>query len=104
MLFVPQDSTFFVRVLGVFCLHGLVLGLLGVMFTSLVDLYQASRSCHKVVDEGPIRRPERGGSEWELIKILLKNMAYAPKSLSKNLAHTCQDHVVTTNLLTLGTS
>jgi hypothetical protein len=27
-----------------------------------------------------------------------------PKSLLKNLAHTCQDHVVTTDLLTLGTS
>jgi hypothetical protein len=46
----------------------------------------------------------RGGSEWEPIKILLKNLAYAPKSLPKNLAHTFQDHVVTTDLLTLGTS
>jgi hypothetical protein len=27
-----------------------------------------------------------------------------PKSLLKNLAHTFQDHVVTTDLLTLGTS
>jgi hypothetical protein len=53
--------------------------------------------------EGPIRRPE-GGSEWEPIKILLKNLACAPKSLPKNIAHTCQDHVVTTDLLTLGTS
>jgi cell division protein FtsX len=50
-LLVPQDSAFSVRVLGVFRLHGLVLGLLGVMFTSLLDLYQASRSCHKVLDE-----------------------------------------------------
>jgi hypothetical protein len=56
-------------------------------------------------DEGPIRRPEGGGaSEWEPIKILLKNLSYAPKSLPKNLADTCQDHVVTTDLLTLGTS
>jgi hypothetical protein len=47
---------------------------------------------------------QRGGSEWEPIKILLKNLAYAPKSLPKNLAYTCQDHVVTTDLLTLGTS
>jgi hypothetical protein len=30
---------------------GLVLGLLGVMFASLHDLYRASRSCHKVLDE-----------------------------------------------------
>jgi hypothetical protein len=47
---------------------------------------------------------QRGGGEWEPIKILLKNLAYAPKSLLKNLPHTCQDHVVTTDLLTLGTS
>jgi hypothetical protein len=50
-LLVPQDSTFSVRVLGVFHLHGLVLGLLGVMFTSLLDLYRASRSCHEALDE-----------------------------------------------------
>jgi hypothetical protein len=30
---------------------GLVLGLLGVMFASLHDLYRASRSCHEVLDE-----------------------------------------------------
>jgi hypothetical protein len=30
---------------------GLVLGLLGVMFTSLLDLYRASRSCHEVLNE-----------------------------------------------------
>jgi hypothetical protein len=30
---------------------GLVLGLLGVMFTSLLDLYWASRSCHEVLNE-----------------------------------------------------
>jgi hypothetical protein len=30
---------------------GLVPGLLGVMFSSLHDLYRASRSCHKVLDE-----------------------------------------------------
>jgi hypothetical protein len=28
-----------------------VLGLLGVMFTSLFDLYRASRSCHEVPNE-----------------------------------------------------
>jgi hypothetical protein len=50
-LLVPQDSTFSVQVLGVFRLHGLVLGLLGVMFTSLLDLYRTPRSCHEVLDE-----------------------------------------------------
>jgi hypothetical protein len=50
-LLIPQDSAFFVLVLGVFRLHGLVLGLLGVMFTSLLDLCWASRSCHDVLDE-----------------------------------------------------
>jgi hypothetical protein len=30
---------------------GLVLGLLGVMFTSLLDLYGASRACYEVLDE-----------------------------------------------------
>jgi hypothetical protein len=29
----------------------MILGLLGVMFTSLLDLYQASRSCHVVLSE-----------------------------------------------------
>jgi hypothetical protein len=34
-----------------FIFSGLVPGLLGVMFTSLHDLYRASRSSHKVLDE-----------------------------------------------------
>jgi hypothetical protein len=34
-----------------FIFSGLVPGLLGVMFTSLLDLYRASRSCHEVLDE-----------------------------------------------------
>jgi hypothetical protein len=34
-----------------FIFSGLVLGLLGVMFTSLLDLYWASRSCHEVLNE-----------------------------------------------------
>jgi hypothetical protein len=50
-LLVPQDLTFSVQVLGVFRLHELDLGILGVMFTSLLDLYWASRSCHEVLDE-----------------------------------------------------
>jgi hypothetical protein len=48
---VLQDSTFSVWVLGVFHLHGFGPGLLGVMFTSLLDLYRASRSYHEVLDE-----------------------------------------------------
>jgi drug/metabolite transporter (DMT)-like permease len=50
-LLVPQDSAFFVQVLGVFRLHGLVLGFLGVIFTSFHYLYQASWSFHEVLDE-----------------------------------------------------
>jgi hypothetical protein len=50
-LLVPQDSAFSVWVFEVFRLHGLVLRLLGVMFTSLLDLYRASRYCHEVLDE-----------------------------------------------------
>jgi hypothetical protein len=50
-LLVPQDSAFSIQVHGVFRLHRLVLGLLGVMFTSLLDLYQALTSCHEVLDE-----------------------------------------------------
>jgi hypothetical protein len=50
-LLVPQELTFFVHVLGVFRLHELVLGLFGVMFSSLLDLCRASRSCHEVLDE-----------------------------------------------------
>jgi hypothetical protein len=34
-----------------FIFSGLVPRLLGVMFTSLHDLYRASRSCHEVLDE-----------------------------------------------------
>jgi hypothetical protein len=34
-----------------FIFSGLVPGLLGVMFTSLLDLYRASRSCHEVLNE-----------------------------------------------------
>jgi hypothetical protein len=50
-LLVPQDSTFSVQVLGVFSLHGLVLGVIGVMFTSFLESYRASRSCQEVLDE-----------------------------------------------------
>jgi hypothetical protein len=50
-LLVRQDSTFSIQVPRIFHLHGLVLGLLEVMFTSLLDLCSASRSCHEVLDE-----------------------------------------------------
>jgi hypothetical protein len=50
-LLVLQDSAFSVQVLRVLRVHGLVLGILGVMFTSLLELCQASRSCHEVFDE-----------------------------------------------------
>jgi hypothetical protein len=50
-LLVLQDSAFSVRVLGVFSLHGLVLRILGVMFTSWLDFYRALRSYHEVLDE-----------------------------------------------------
>jgi hypothetical protein len=33
-----------------------------------------------------------------------QELGLCPKSLPKNLAHTCQDHVITTDLLSLGIS
>jgi hypothetical protein len=48
---VSQDSAFSVQVLRVFRLHGLVLRLLGVLFTTLLDLCRASWSSHEVLDE-----------------------------------------------------
>ena len=48
---------------------------------------------------------QRGGSEWEPIKILSKeNSAYVLKSLPSVLHTCCQDHVAITVLLTLGTT
>jgi hypothetical protein len=62
--------------------------------------------------EGPIRRPERGGSEWELIKILLEgdwnsnkmnSLGRTPKiTHSALLPSICQNHVATGVLLVLG--
>jgi hypothetical protein len=43
--------TFLTRSLEFDIFSGLVRGLLGVMFALLPDLYGASRSCHKVLDE-----------------------------------------------------
>jgi hypothetical protein len=47
-----------------------------------------------------------GGSEWEPIKILLQreNSAYAPNSQPRIPTRVYQGHVVTTDLLTLGTN
>jgi hypothetical protein len=49
---------------------------------------------------------QRGGSEWEPIKILLQreNSAYAPNSQPRIPTRVCQGHVVTTDLPTLGTN
>jgi hypothetical protein len=49
---------------------------------------------------------QKGGSEWEPIKILLKweNTAYIPNSQPRIPTWVCQGHVVTMYLLTLGTN
>jgi hypothetical protein len=54
--------------------------------------------------EGPIRRPEGGGSEWEPIQILLqrKNSAYVPNLQPRIATRVCQSRVVTTDLPSLG--
>jgi hypothetical protein len=44
-------DTFLARSSEFFIFSGLVLGLLVVVFTSLLDLYQDSRSCHEVLNE-----------------------------------------------------
>jgi hypothetical protein len=50
-LLVSQFDTFLVRSSEFVIFSGLVLGLLRVVFTSLLDLYRASRSCHEVPNE-----------------------------------------------------
>jgi hypothetical protein len=44
-------GTFLTMFSEFFIISGLVPGLLGVMFTSLLDLYRDLRSCHEVLDE-----------------------------------------------------
>jgi hypothetical protein len=44
-------NTFLARSSEFSILSSWVLGLLGVVFTSLLDLYRASRSCHEVLNE-----------------------------------------------------
>jgi hypothetical protein len=49
---------------------------------------------------------QRGGSEWEPIKILLQreNSAYVPNSQPRIPTRVCQGYIVTTDLPTLGTN
>jgi hypothetical protein len=49
---------------------------------------------------------QRGGSEWEPIKILLlrENSIYTPNSQPRIPTRVCQGHVVTTDVPTLGTN
>jgi hypothetical protein len=44
-------GTYLARSSEFFIFSGLVLGLLGVVFTSLLDLYRALRCCHEVLNE-----------------------------------------------------
>jgi hypothetical protein len=44
-------GTFLARSLEFSIFSGWVLGLLGVVFTSLLDFYRSSRSCHEVLNE-----------------------------------------------------
>jgi hypothetical protein len=44
-------DTFLARSSEFVIFSGWVLGLLGVVFTSLLDFYRASRSCHEVLNE-----------------------------------------------------
>jgi hypothetical protein len=49
--YLARFSTFLARSSEFSIFSGWVLGLLGVVFTSLLDLYRASRSCHEVLNE-----------------------------------------------------
>jgi hypothetical protein len=51
-------------------------------------------------------QPERGGSEWEPIKILLRRveLEYVSNSQQRIPIQACQGRVVTTDLSTIGTS
>jgi hypothetical protein len=69
----------------------------------LVDSEDVRAAAEEVVNEGPIRRPERG-REWEPIKILLKreNSAYVPNSQPMIPTRVCQGRVVIMDLPTIG--
>jgi hypothetical protein len=49
--YLARFSTFLARSSEFSIFSGWVLGLLGVVFTLLLDLYRASRSCHEVLNE-----------------------------------------------------
>jgi hypothetical protein len=49
--YLASFDTFVARSSEFSIFSGWVLGLLGVMFTSLLDFYRASTSCHEVLDE-----------------------------------------------------
>jgi hypothetical protein len=49
--YLARFNTFLARSSEFSIFLGWVLGLLGVVFTSLLDLYRASRSCHEVLNE-----------------------------------------------------
>jgi hypothetical protein len=49
--YLARYNTFLVRSSEFSIFSGWVLGLLGVVFTSLLDFYRASRSCHEVLNE-----------------------------------------------------
>jgi hypothetical protein len=49
--YLARFDTFLARSSEFVTFSGLVLGLLEVTFTSLLDLYRASRSCHEVLNE-----------------------------------------------------
>jgi hypothetical protein len=50
-LYPARFSSFLIGSSKFFIFSGLVVGILGLMFTSLLDLYRASRSLHEVLDE-----------------------------------------------------
>jgi hypothetical protein len=58
------------------------------------------------MSEGPIRRPEGGGSEWEPIKNSSpkRELGLYPKSQLRIPTRVCQGHVVATDLPTLRTN
>jgi hypothetical protein len=82
--------------------------------TCLAVVVVVARVRDEVLYEGPIRRPEREGSEWELRKILLEGDRNSNKmnKLDRTpkitrfalLPSVCQKHVATGVLLVLGTN
>jgi hypothetical protein len=73
------------------------------LYTSILFLHQNHLKFEDTKDQ---LGDQRGGSEWEPIKILLlsENSAYTPNSQPRIPTRVCQGHVVTTDLPTLGTN